>query len=106
MRIHLFHDWVRARVEPAMTQTTAGIVLVGTQPIRTAEVLDVGPGRRDSKGRLIPTQLKVGDKFPFFKAASETRQGYAFSLLLEDNEVLIKESDVLFVAEEPVQVTL
>lgn len=106
MRIRLFHDWVHARVEPAATQTPAGIVLVGAQPIRTAEVLGVGPGRRDSKGRLTPTQLKVGDKFPFFKAASETRQGYAFSLLLEENEVLVRESDVLFVADEPVRVTL
>jgi chaperonin GroES len=99
MNIRLLHDWVRARVEPAPDQTASGIVLVGTQPIRTAEVLAVGPGKRDSKGRLTPMQLKVGDKFSFFKAAAETKSGYQLSMMLDDNEVLIRESDVLFVSD-------
>jgi len=106
MKIRLLHDWVLARVEPAPTETPGGIVLVGPRPIRTATVLAVGPGKRDSKGHLTPTQLKVGDTFPFFKAAAETKQGYALTLLLEDNEVLIRESDVLFVTEQGVSVTL
>jgi co-chaperonin GroES (HSP10) len=71
-----------------------------------AEVLAVGPGRRNKKGKLIPTQVKVGDRFPFFKGASETRQGHALAMLLDENEALLLESDVLFVAEEPVEVTL
>lgn len=104
MKLRLFHDWVLAKVEPAPTESPGGIVLVATQPIRTATVLAVGPGKRDSKGNLTPTQLKVGDSFPFFKAASETKQGYALALLLDDNEVLIRESDVLFVLEEPARV--
>jgi chaperonin GroES len=106
MKLRLFHDWVHVRVEPARTQTSGGILLVGPEPIRMAEVLAVGPGRRNKKGKLIPTQVQVGDRFPFFKGASETRQGHALALLLEDNEALLLESDVLFVAEEPIEVTL
>jgi len=106
MKIRLWHDWVHVKIERARTQTAGGILLVGPEPIRMAEVLAVGPGRRDKKGKLKPTQLKVGDKFPFFKAASETRQGHALAMLLEDNEALLLESDVLFVADEPVVVTL
>ena len=105
MKIRLLHDWVLARVDPAPKETAGGIVLVGPTPIRNATVLAVGPGRRDAKGCLTPTQLHVGDTFPFFKAASETKQGYALALLLNDNEVLIRESDVLFVMEEPCNVT-
>lgn len=106
MKLRLLHDWVLAEVEPAPEKTAGGIIIAGPQPIRMATVLDVGPGRRDSKGRLTPTQLRAGDKFPFFKAASETRQGHSLALLLEDNQVLIKESDVLFVDEQGVRVTL
>lgn len=106
MKIRLMHDWVLAEVEPAPEATVGGIVIVGPQPIRMATVIDVGPGRRDAKGKLTPTQLKKGDKFPFFKAASETRQGHALAMLLDDNQVLLKESDVLFVDEQGVTVTL
>jgi co-chaperonin GroES (HSP10) len=106
MKLRLMHDWVHARVDPAPTQSAGGILLVGPQPLRNATVLGVGPGRRDSKDRLIPTQLQVGDRFPFFKAASETRQGHALAMMLEDDEVLIRESDVLFVDEQGVQVSL
>lgn len=106
MKIRLMHDWVLAEVESAPDTTAGGIVIVGPQPIRMATVISVGPGRRDAKGKLTPTQLKAGDKFPFFKAASETRQGHALAMLLDDNQVLIKESDVLFVDEQGVSVTL
>lgn len=106
MKLRLLQDWVHARVEPAVTQTSGGLHLIGPVPVRTAVVLGVGPGRRDAKDRLIPMQLQVGDRFPFLKAASETRQGHALAMLLEDNEVLIRESDVLFVDEEGVQVSL
>lgn len=105
MKLRPLHDWVRARVDPAPTETAGGIVLVGPPPIRNATVIAVGPGKRDAKGRLTPTQLKVGDTFPFFKAASETKQGYALAMLLDDNEVLIRESDVLFVMDEKLNVT-
>jgi chaperonin GroES len=104
MKLRLLHDWVLARVEPAPAVSPGGIVLVAVQPIRNATVLAVGPGKRNSKGVLTPTQLRVGDTFPFFKAAAETKQGYQLALLLEDNEVLIRESDVLFVLEEPLRV--
>lgn len=106
MKIRLFHDWVHARVDPEEPECPSGILLVGPQPIRTATVLAVGPGRRSADGTLVPTQVKVGDRFPFFKAAADTKQGYALSLLLDDNEVLIRESDVLFVLDAPVRVTL
>ena len=106
MKFRLLHDWVHVAVDPPDTESPGGIILVGPQPIRMATVLAVGPGRRNKKDILIPTQLQIGDRFPFFKGVSETKQGHALAMLLEDNEVLIRESDVLFVAEEEVQVSL
>lgn len=106
MKLTLFHDWVHIKVDPAPTQSSGGIHLVGAVPIRMATVLAIGPGKRNRKGVLIPMELKVGDRFPFFKAVTETKQGHALELLLDDNEALIRENDVLFIADEEVTVML
>lgn len=101
-----------AVVEPAAEATKGGIIKVGPDPIRFAVCKEVGPGRifwskRRGRYYLVPSDVKPGERFPFFKGASETKQGHAFALLLEDNEVLIRASDVLFVLEEgEVEVTL
>lgn len=107
MKLRPLHDWVHVVIEPASNTTRGGLVLVGPRPVRVARVLAVGPGRRDKNGVLNPTQIRVGDRFPFFKAATETKQGYAISLQLEENEALLRESDVLFLMEEgDMEVTL
>lgn len=106
MKITLHQDWIRARVLPEEKILQSGIVLIGAQPIRKAVVLDIGPGKLSKKGILLPVQLGVGDTFAFFKATSETKQGHALALLLEQDEVLIREPDVLFVYEGKVSVDL
>lgn len=112
MKIELWSDWMVAVVEPASETTKGGIIKVGPDPIRFAVCKEVGPGRRFFSKKLkreyvVPSEVKPGDRFPFFKGASETKQGHAFALLLEDNEVMIRASDVLFVLEEgEVEVTL
>lgn len=101
-----------AVLEPEPKATKGGIIKVGPDPIRFARCKEVGPGRTffsKKRGRsyLVPSEVKPGERFPFFKGASETKQGHAFALLLEDNEVLIRASDVLFVVDEgELEVTL
>ena len=100
MNIRLRHDWVRVVVEPEKKVSDGGIFLPGVQPIRIARVVAVGPGRQFRSGAFIPMELKVGDRFHFFKGASETRQGHALALLLDENEALLRETDVLSVIDE------
>lgn len=103
----LFSDWVRVELEPAPEKSKGGIFLPGVQPVRFAKVLQVGPGRRGRKQQLIPMELKVGDRFPFFVAAAHTQQGQQLGMLLPEGQELIRESDVLFVVDEgDVEVTL
>lgn len=112
MKIKLWSDWMIAVVEPASEATKGGVIKVGPDPIRFAVCKEVGPGRvfwSKKRGRhyLVPSEVKPGDRFPFFKGASETKQGHAFAMLLEDNEVMLRASDVLFVVDEgEVEVTL
>lgn len=101
-----------AVVEPASEATKGGIIKVGPDPIRFAVCKEVGPGRvfwskKHGRTYLRPSEVKPGERFPFFKGASETKQGHAFAMLLEDNEVMLRASDVLFVVDEgEVEVTL
>jgi co-chaperonin GroES (HSP10) len=98
--VQLRGEWIRVELEPARERSRGGIIMPGAQPIRLAKVLQTGPGRRGRKGQLIPMSLKVGDRFPFFKAAADTQQGRQLGELLPEGQELIKESDVLFVIEE------
>lgn len=75
------------------------------EPVRTAKILSTGPGRYYGS-KFIPTEAKIGDRVVFFKALMETQQGKILGYHLEDNQGLIRESDVLFAVEGNVQVTL
>jgi len=92
-------DWVLIELEPEKKQN--GLIFrPGPAPVRTAIALAVGPGRTTKKGKLIPCEVKVGDRFPFFKAATETGQGRKIAERLPEGQEMIRESDVLFVYEE------
>ncbi len=87
MELKLFSDWMVAVLEPMPAATRGGIIKVGPDPIRFARCKAVGPGRafwskKHGKYYLVPSEVQVGDRFPFFKAASETKQGHSLSMLL------------------------
>ncbi len=101
MKIRLLHDWMLVEIEEiGERKTAAGVLLIGPEPVRKARVLATGPGRCGRKGKLIPITMKPGDRFPFFKAVTETLQGRALALHLPDNQALVRENDVLFAIEE------
>ena len=79
----------------AEERTPAGIIIPDTakeKPVE-GEVLAVGPGARDETGRIIPLDVKVGDRVLFGKWAGT-------DVLIDGEERLIlKESDILGVIE-------
>ena len=60
------------------------------------EVIAVGPGGRDESGKLIPIDLKDGDRVLFGKwSGTEVK--------IDGKELLImKESDIMGIIDEPV----
>ena len=67
----------------------------GTKPSQ-GEIIAVGPGGRDEAGKLIPIDLKVGDRVLFGKWSGT-------EIKLDGVEYLImKESDIMGVIDEPV----
>ncbi|NTV89997.1 MAG: co-chaperone GroES [Clostridiales bacterium] len=75
--------------------TKSGIVLPGTAKEKptVAEIVAVGPGGHDDKGKEIKMEVKVGDKVLISK--------YAGTEVKVDNQeyTILKQSDILAVVE-------
>jgi chaperonin GroES len=97
MQFRPLHDRVVVQRIDAESKTTGGIIIPDTakEKPQTGEITAVGPGGRDEAGKLIPIDLKVGDKVLFGKwSGTEVK--------LDGVELLImKESDVMGVLDGP-----
>ena len=93
MKFKPLHD--RLLLEPlsAETKTKAGIIIPDTaqEKPQQGKVVAVGAGKRLEDGRLIPMDVKVGDKVLYGK--------YSGTEVTIDNEqlLILRESDVLAV---------
>ncbi|HEX2654588.1 MAG TPA: co-chaperone GroES [Xanthobacteraceae bacterium] len=89
------HDRVVVRRIEADTKTAGGIIIPDTvkEKPQQGEVIAVGPGARDEAGKLVPLDVKNGDKVLFGKwSGTEVR--------LDGEEFMImKESDIMGVVE-------
>ena len=95
MRFRPLHDRVVIRRIEGEEKTKAGIIIPDTakEKPQEGEVVAVGPGARDEAGKLIPIDLKAGDRVLFGKwSGTEVK--------IDGEELLImKESDVMGVLE-------
>jgi chaperonin GroES len=92
------HDRVVVTRIDADDKTAGGIIIPDTAKEKPSEgeVISVGPGGRDEAGKIIPIDLKVGDRVLFGKwSGTEVK--------IEGVEYLImKESDIMGVIEQTV----
>src|SRR6187455_2405277 len=91
MNFRPLHDRVLVRRLEQDEKTPGGVIIPDTakeKPMQ-GEVVAVGPGCRDESGKLIPIDLKSGDKVLFGKwSGTEVK--------LDGEELLImKESDIM-----------
>ena len=73
MKIRPLHDRVIVKRLDNERKTASGIVIpenVAEKPDQ-GEVLAVGPGKKDDNGKLIPMDLKVGDRVLFGKYSGQ-----------------------------------
>src|ERR1700731_3750984 len=98
MKFRPLHDRVVVKRIEAEAKSAGGIIIPDTVKEKPSqgEILAIGPGGRDEAGKLIPIDLKVGDRVLFGKwSGSEVK--------IDDVEVLImKESDIMGVLEDTV----
>ncbi len=96
MKFRPLHDRVVIKRADTETKTAGGILIpdtAGEKP-QEGEVIAVGPGGRDETGKLIPIDLKQGDKVLFGKWSGTEVKIDAKDLLI------MKESDIMGVIEK------
>ena len=95
MKFRPLHDRVVVKRVDAEEKTKGGIIIPDTAKVKPqeGEVIAAGPGGRDESGKLVPLDLKVGDRILFGKWSGT-------EIKLDGEDVLImKESDVMGVVE-------
>ena len=96
MKFRPLHDRVVIKRIEAEEKTTGGIIIPDTakEKPQEGEVIAVGPGGRDESGKLIPIDVKVGDRVLFGKwSGTEVKlDGIEY--------IIMKESDLMEVLVE------
>ena len=95
MKFRPLHDRVVVRRLEAEEKTVGGIIIPDTakeKPME-GEVIAVGPGARDEAGKLVPLDVKEGDRILFGKwSGTEVK--------LDGEElVIMKETDIMGIIE-------
>ena len=98
MKFRPLHDRVVVRRIEAEEKSAGGIIIPDTAKEKPSqgEVIAVGPGGRDETGKLIPIDVKAGDRVLFGKwSGTEVK--------IDGQELLImKESDIMGIIDQPV----
>jgi chaperonin GroES len=90
MKFRPLHDRVVVKRIDAEEKTAGGIIIPDSAKEKPSqgEITAVGPGGRDEAGKLIPIDLKVGDRVLFGKIDGE-------------DLLIMKESDIMGVLDVP-----
>jgi chaperonin GroES len=95
MKFRPLHDRVVVKRIDAEEKTAGGIIIPDTAKEKPSqgEVIAVGPGGRDESGKLIPIDVKVGDRVLFGKYSGQT-------VKVKGDELLVmREEDIMGVIE-------
>ena len=96
MQFRPLHDRVVVQRVDAEEKTKGGIIIPDTAKEKPQEgkIIAVGPGARDEAGKLVPLDVKAGDRILFGKWS-----GTEIKLDGEDY-LIMKESDIMGVLAE------
>ena len=85
------HDRLVVRRITALEKTKGGIIIPDSAQEKPSEgeVIAVGPGGRDENGKLIPIDIKTGDRVLFGKWSGTEAK------LDGEDLIIMKESDVM-----------
>jgi chaperonin GroES len=93
MKLRPLHDRVIVKRLEEERKTASGIVIPDTAAEKPdqGEVLAIGPGKKNEDGKLVPVDVKVGDKVLFGKYSGTT-------VRVEGDEILVmREEDIMAV---------
>ena len=95
MKIRPLHDRVIVKRIEEEKKSAGGIVIPDTAAEKPdpGEIVAVGKGKKDDNGKLIPVDVKVGDRVLFGKYSGQT-------VRVKGDELLVmREEDIMGVVE-------
>ncbi len=95
MKLKPLGDKIVIKMAEAEETTKSGIILAGAakEKPQFAYVIEVGPGSRDENGKLVPMEVKKGDKVITSK--------YSGTEIKLDGEeyIIVRQNDILAIVE-------
>ena len=91
MKFRPLHDRIVLKRIEAEEKTSGGIIIPDTakEKPQEGEVVAVGPGGRDEAGKLIPIDLKAGDRVLFGKwSGTEVKIDGVDYLVMKESDVM------------------
>jgi len=91
MKFRPLHDRVVIERIDAEVKTAGGIIIPDTAKEKPQEgrVVGVGPGGRDENGKLIPIDVKVGDRILFGKwSGTEVKIDGVEYLIMKESDIM------------------
>jgi chaperonin GroES len=91
MHFRPLHDRVVVKRIDAEEKTAGGVIIPDTakEKPQQGEVIAVGPGGRDETGKLIPIDVKVGDRVLFGKwSGTEVKIDGVEYLIMKENDIM------------------
>ena len=91
MRFRPLHDRVVVKRIDAEEKTAGGIIIPDTakEKPQEGEVVAVGPGGRDEAGKLVPIDVKAGDRILFGKwSGTEVKIDGVEYLIMKESDVM------------------
>jgi chaperonin GroES len=91
MKFRPLHDRVVVERIDAEAKSAGGIIIPDTakEKPQQGKVVSVGPGGRDDHGKLIPIDIKVGDRVLFGKwSGSEVKIDGVEYLIMKESDVM------------------
>src|SRR5258708_23068302 len=95
MKFRPLHDRVLVRRVESEGKTAGGIIIPDTakEKPQEGEIVAVGPGARDEAGKLVPPDVKAGDRVLFGKWSGTEVKIHGQAL------IIMKESDIMGILE-------
>jgi chaperonin GroES len=91
MQIRPLHDRVVVKRVEEETKTRGGIIIPDTaaEKPQQGEVIAVGPGARNEDGKVIPVEVKKGDRVLFGKwSGTEVKIDGAEILIMKESDIM------------------
>jgi chaperonin GroES len=91
MKFRPLHDRVVVKRIESEEKTKGGIIIPDTakEKPQEGEVVAVGPGARDESGKLVPLDLKAGDRVLFGKwSGTEVKLDGVDLLIMKESDIM------------------